>query len=268
MTKNNLNKIIKESLRHSLNRVLSEKRHEALRRKLVRSVNESDDVMKKYYGINTNHYKPIMVEHITIDRIMHHHGDNGFISISASKSDLPPEVNEKNTREMIRIIKASGYSYLPTYGGYHNIQTGEDSDYEPSFLIFNYNEKSQYDDSSGFQELEDFGKFLCGKYDQDCFLCKRPDMPAIYLDRNGNKVSVKETYKYWKNDPTKEYFSTFHTPEQDDEYGIGRRWTNDIHFPDENENADDSEKIKEVYVNPIPCSLTERMRRKNEIMLY
>ena len=267
MAKNNLNRIIKESVKHSLSRLLSEKRHEALRKKLVRSINESDDVMKKYYGINTNHYKPIMVEHITIDRIMHKHGNNGFIIISANKSDLPPEINEENTKEMIKLIKISGYSYLPTYGGYHNTETSEDGDYEPSFIIFNYNEQNNYDNSSDFKELEDFGKFLCKKFDQDCFLCKRPDMPPMYLDRNGNKISVRETNKYWRNDPTKNFFSTFHTPEQDDKYGIGRRWTNDIHFPDEND-TDNNEKIKEIYVNPIPCSLTERMRRKNEIMLY
>lgn len=267
MAKNNLNRIIKESVTHSLSRLLSEKRHEALRKKLVRSINESDDVMKKYYGINTNHYKPIMVEHITIDRIMHKHGNNGFIIISANKSDLPPEINEENTKEMIKLIKISGYSYLPTYGGYHNTETGEDGDYEPSFIIFNYNEQNNYDNSSDFKELEDFGKFLCKKFDQDCFLCKRSDMPPMYLNRNGDKISVRETNKYWKNDPTKNFFSTFHTPEQDDKYGIGRRWTNDIHFPDEND-TDNNEKIKEIYVNPIPCSLTERMRRKNEIMLY
>ena len=252
MPNKKLHRIIEESVKKSINRILSEERHEKLRKKLRRATNESEDVMRRFYGINTNHYKPIMVEHITIDRIMNKHGNDGYIIVSATRNDVDPEINDKNTQELINLLKSSGYSYLPTYGGYHNVKTGEDSDYEPSFVIFNHNSNDDYK-YGNFEDLENFGKFITAKYEQDCFLCKRPDMPPVYLDKDGHKINARESEKYWKNDPSKEFFTTLHTPEDDEKYGIGRRWTNDIEFE---------------CVNPIPCSLTERMRRKGEIMLY
>ena len=247
-----VDKIITKVINENIDRIKRESIKENLRKKLKPSLNENDNVMKRFYGIKSNNHKPMMVEHITLNRIIKKHGSEGFISISANRSNLPQEVNDKNTQELINDIKQSGYSYLPTYGGYRNVESGEDEEYEPSFLIFNNNSSNNFD-VSDFSELEELGKMLCGKYNQDCFLCKRPDYPAIYLDREGNKVNSTESDKVWKNDDNQAFFSTLHTPEEDTKFGIGRRWTHDINFE---------------YVNPIPCTLSERMRRRGEIMLY
>lgn len=253
-------------------------------------INESDDVMKRFYRIESNKNAPVLLEKITLNRIIDKHGNNGFISISANRSDKPQEENDANTQQLIRDIKQNNFGYLPVYGGYRNTETGEEAEYEPSFIVFNFDSNGK---PRNFEDLKNFAIAMCGKYNQDCVLIKAPNKNAIYVNDKGEKVNDKETSTVWKNDATKPFFTSIkdensvndeitakisHAYKQycakqgiaptkngfekfANEYNkatignIGRRFTYDISF-------------NECYVNPMPATLTERMRRKGEIMIW
>lgn len=248
----------------------------------------NEDVMAIYYGIKSNKNKPVLLESITLNRILKKHGVNGLIGISANRSDMPQERNIAKTKELINDIKASGFSYLPTYGGYRSPQGVED-DYEPSFIVFNYNSDGKQCD---FERLKELAIIWCKKYEQHSVLIKAPNEEPIYVDENGNKVNSRQSNEYWKNNPqkpfftslkskekvdqeiieklkgkyktlchkkgvpvTKEGFNKFYQTHLNDIDSVGKRFTYDIDF-------------NECYVNPMPCQLTERMKRKNEIMIW
>jgi hypothetical protein len=174
----------------------------------------------------------IINEKITIDRITKgKHSQNGFIVISANRGDKSPEENEMNRKRLKNEIIKSGFGFNESFGGYRNLETNEDAEYEPSFIVYNYNQQGEPTD---FNTLVEYGKRWCGEYEQDCFLVKAPKQAPIYMDSEGNKVNSTESNQVWKNDPSKEYFTTLNTPQKDaanKKFGkIGRRWTNDISF--------------------------------------
>lgn len=145
------------------------------------SINE--DVMKRFYNIESNHNKPVRIDEVTLDRVLKKHGDNGMINISANRSDATQEENDANTKSLINDLKNSGYSYLPTYGGYRGTDGVED-DYEPSFVVFNYGVDGKPRD---FKELEKFAIEMCNKFHQDCVLIKAPGKDPIYVNSGGGE---------------------------------------------------------------------------------
>ena len=98
---------------------------------------------------------------------------------------------------MIRDIKQSGLQYLPMYEGYREKSKDRDRDFEPSFLIFNYKKNGEPQDWDKFKK---YGIELCKKYEQPSVLIKAPYEPPEWLDKNGDKVSKKETYFVFKDD--------------------------------------------------------------------
>jgi hypothetical protein len=248
----------------------------------------NEDVMKRFYGLLANHNKPVRIDETTIDRVLKKHGDNGMVNISANRSDMPQDINDENTKSLIRDLRQSGYSYLPTYGGYR-AENGVEDNYEPSFVVFNYDAKGNV---RNFDDLKQFALAMCSKYDQDSVLVKAPQQSPVWLDRNGNKANARESNRYWKNNPKQEYFTSFKSKDAveseireklmgkyktfchrhnlpitkngfDEFYKehlndidtIGKRYTYDIGF-------------NECYVNPMPCQLSERMRRVGEVMIW
>lgn len=170
----------------------------------------------------------IINEKTTLNRILTKHGNEGYIIISGNRGNLSPEENEANRISLLNDIKKANYNYTESYGGYNNVETGEYGDYEPSFIVFNNGANTD------FNKLLQYGMIWCAKYDQDCFLVKAPNNPAIYVDRNGNKVNSTESYEVYKNDPKQEFFTTLNSQDRDREQMkkgvIGRRWTHDIQF--------------------------------------
>lgn len=276
--KNKVKKIIKEAVSEALKQSIKEQWNDEKKYYLSQEEKANtiyENVMQRYYGIEYNQYRPVLLKEVTLDRILKKHGTNGFVCISANRSDYPQEVNDKNTKQLIGDIKRSGYSYLPTYGGYRNNETGVMDDFEPSFLVFNYTENGGGDD---FENLRNFALQMCGKYEQHSVMIKYPNAAPTWEDKNGNRVSTHSTTTYWKNDPTKEYFTSLQSKEdiEDKEkqytskrtgktkYPISKRFTYDI----SDTPVENTESVLEFYVNPLPINLLEEQRRKGEIMIW
>ena len=191
-------------------------------------------IMERYYNILSNEHEPILLEKLNMTAIWKRHGKYGFAMISANCSDMSVEYNEKKTRELISDLKASGFRYMPIYGGYKGDDNVVDN-YEPSFMVFPYNVK---DGEQNPEELKEFVIDMCGKYKQNSILLVEPEGIPNYLDMNGNKINKSSTRNLSIDDALQTYF------------------TMDMQF--------------ECFCNPAPCTLNERMRRdlSGEIMPF
>ena len=247
-------------------------------------------IMERYYNILSNEHEPILLEKLNMTAIWKRHGKYGFAMISANRSDMSDEYNEKKTRELISDLKASGFRYMPIYGGYKGDDNVVDN-YEPSFMVFPYNVKAGEQNP---EELKEFVIDMCGKYKQNSILLVEPEGIPNYLDMNGNKINKSSTRNLSIDDALQTYFTSFKTPEENekelnaklmrmykvykkeqqrkgeeiesfeefklehigDVKNLGRRITMDMQF--------------ECFCNPAPCTLNERMRRdlSGEIMPF
>lgn len=219
--------------------------------------NLDEDVMRRFWNIR-HQSAPVLVEKITIDRLMRKHGDNGFAIISANRTDKPEERNVAATRSLIQDLKDSGFSYLPTYGGYHDKNRSDVKDeFEPSFIVFNYTPKGE---PREWDDLHRFALDMCGKYEQASVYIQPPGQAPEYQDEDGNRIDRTSSRDYIKNDLDQEFFTSMSSPEEIARHGktqkVGRRFTSDIQFE------------SKVYVNPMPSSIAARRMRKGEIMVF
>ena len=256
------------------------------RKRLHGARTTKEAVMDRFYGLPTNRCRPMLIERITLDRIIKKHGENGLITVSACRSDNTTEENDILTRSLIKDLQNSPYSYLPGYGGYRDPELGEYGEFESSFIVFNYSRDGK---PLNWEELRNFGINLCRKYNQSSVLVKAPGEPPIWLNSDGNKVSKDESNNVIKNDPKQEYFTSLKSREEltdneekylkqqyiryckqkgiapdfeskdfetfrnehKNEIPVSRRYTYDMSWGG----------TDECYVNPSPCDLNERRMR-------
>lgn len=215
-------------------------------------------IMEKYYGILSNKYNPQPISESSVDRILNKHGNAGMAIISANRSDADNRTNNEKTKELIKDLKDSGFTYIPVYGGYHGSDDVVD-EYEPSFVVTCFDRNGE---KQNIKKLFNFAIEMCGKYNQDSVLFKAPNQSPNYYDRNGAKVNTSSTNDVIKNDPTQEFFTSLIKTNKLDKENPERskRFTYDIQF----EN-----KTYGIYLNPKPTTLNERMRRtkSGEIIL-
>lgn len=234
-------------------------------------------IMETYYGIESNSHKPVLLEKMNTSALYKRHGKNGFIIVSANRSDEDKEVNEDRTRNLISDIQKEHFRYIPVYGGYRG-KDGVEDDYESSFLVFPFDSVKK--EKLDFLKLKNFAIKVCGKYNQDSVFVMEPDKAPNYLDRNGNVVNSSSSKNVKYNDLTQEFFTSFNNQETvnkeidaklktmyrkqnaigsfedfkkkhlKDLDSVGRRFTSDIKF--------------EWFANPYPCTLTERIRRQGK----
>ncbi len=231
---------------------------EAFRRKHRQARNLNEDVMYRYWGVDRDeNCAPVLIEGITVDRLMKKYGDNGYVILSSNMSDEDEDYNTKATQDLIKNLKNSRFSYLPFYRGHHGSDDVVDS-YEPLFIVFNYNGQGEPQD---WNELYSFALEMCGKYEQTSVYVNAHGKAPNYLNRNGKKVNKHSSKNYVKNDLSQESYTSLSSPKEIEDnmskgFQVGRRFTSDIQF----DNG--------MYVNPMPGQLSERMRRKGEVMIW
>ena len=104
--KNKVKKIIKEAVSEALKQSIKEQWNDEKKYYLSQEEKANtiyENVMQRYYGIEYNQYRPVLLKEVTLDRILKKHGTNGFVCISANRSDYPQEVNDKNTKRLIGV---------------------------------------------------------------------------------------------------------------------------------------------------------------------
>ncbi|MBO4875599.1 MAG: hypothetical protein J5542_09870 [Bacteroidales bacterium] len=163
-----------------------ELRKEAFRQMHRRPQNINEDVMKRFWNIDSQ-CAPVLVEHVAIERLVKKYGDNGFVMISAGRSDESDERNTQSTRELINYLKGSGFAYLPLYGGNPGTDNDVDS-FVPKFIVFNCDVKGN---PMIFRDLYRFALDMCGKYSQDSVCICTSGESSEYRNAQGEKVNKK-----------------------------------------------------------------------------
>lgn len=222
-----------------------------------------DNVINNFlqeYRKTNNNGKLVSINENDIKRIISTHSDNGYIVVSPcrggadfgidptkskSEYDKLAHINKTRIKSIIDDIKKSGFSYTPTYGGFkENLGTEQETIvYERSFIIYN---KDRNGNDLNFEDLYNFGLYLCKKYNQDSFLVKAPNDKPKYITQDGS-VDYEFDGGVTFNDLSQEYFTDLHknTHKSND---ISKRKPTRFSFT-------------EAFVNPKPQCYSERHTR-------
>lgn len=207
---------------------------------------ERPNFLKEYYNVSNNGGL-LKLNEETLSRIINKHGTNGFVILSANRSDKSNEENNKATKSLINDLKNSNYGYYPVYGGYHGTD-GVVDEYEPSFIVFNYNRNGEATD---FSDLKLFALQMCGKYMQNSVLIKEPSNPPYYANAEGDIVGKANDNSVDTNNADAEYYTSLIKSKSLDYQNPDRlkRFTYPIQF--------------ECYCNPNPVTINELRQRKD-----
>ena len=209
-----------------------------------------------------------------INRIMSH-GENGFIVISANRSevfssnpecDLTDEYvkycklnneepedenvqkdwlaqrNNNADKELKDILKASKYGFTPVYGGYHGGDDVVDS-FEPSYIVYNHVKGGGAGDHLNFDELRQFGIDLAKKFKQESVYSQGPDEEPNYVGQNGEKQNSSSSKDFKINRDDEMFYTTTRRDKNDPQ-----RFTADIQF-------------ENMYRSAGPSTYFNRMKR-------
>lgn len=78
------------------------KRKEEFRLRHRKAGNAKEDVMKRFYGIESNLNAPVRIDTPTLERIVGKYGGNGMICIRTDNAVPDEAANEANTRRIIQ----------------------------------------------------------------------------------------------------------------------------------------------------------------------
>lgn len=207
----------------------------------------------------TNNAKKISINELNAKSLLDKHGKYGFIVISPCRGyadfNINPEdknakeqlaaINNQRIKDIISIIKRSGYSYTPVYGGFiENKGTdNEQNVYERSFVIYNHDKQGNV---LNMEDLYNFGIELSKKYNQDSFLIKSPDEKPKYITKDGT-IDMEFDGKTSFNDLSQEYFTDLHK--------------NTHKYGDITDKTPTRFSYVEAYINPAPMGLSEAHSR-------
>ena len=219
---------------------------------------------------------------VNVNRILTKHArEEGFIMISACKGDYieegKPELNKMATSALLDAIKASGFSYVPVYGGYHEMSSGKEST-ETSFIVFNMipsEDTPGYKpgDEGSMKELIDLGVDWCSEdwvgdetVPQDSVLVQCPNEAPYYVNSTGDKITddwatfdkdatINDMAKEFYTDLTKAGSNTGYNDKTGKFGKTPKRWT---YTPKMNESL---QHHMELFINPGVSSSFDFQRR-------
>jgi len=134
----------------------------------------------------------VNLQETSLKKMLGTHSDAGYIIISASRGEYDYVENVRRTNDMKKAIDASGYSYIPVWGGF--VETNEQGERqevkEKSFIITNF-KRGKGEPGQGSDPLKELGQSLARQFDQESFLFKPQgsESKAYYLDSSGGVVA-------------------------------------------------------------------------------
>jgi len=99
-----------------------------------------------------------------------HFNTTGFASITSDRGDVDQEDNDKNFRELMKLIRGAGYGFVKTEGGWEETQGDKEVHVtERSLMIPNSSLKMKNDEENA-TALFELCKTISDMYNQDAFL--------------------------------------------------------------------------------------------------
>ncbi len=219
--------------------------------------------------------KVITLTESQIGNLISKHSKKGFFIISACRSNLSDEENQKRTNTLKNDLKSLRLTYTVVYGGGFEEKQNENKGTtlenpqinETSFLVYNYRRNRNDATKNGSLDRDDLLKIaleLCKKYNQDDIFFMEPNGKSHWIDREGNIDATFEK-KLKVNDHTQKFFTAF-----------GKNIEGSKNTPDKNgkmskANADRFSGVMEgIYFNPPPATFLDKYRRtivENEVFI-
>lgn len=149
-----------------------------------------------------------------MNRILDLGNQYGYMLISAYRQpdefatpreiELQNKENNKNSDYLEKEISYVGLSFVPVYGGYHEI--GHEAEEEKSYFILNMQYKNKKPlDMDIFLEL---GLEWCDEYNQDSVLIFDPEVGKPRYYTKDGKIDTEFSGKMSFNDLTKVYYTS------------------------------------------------------------
>jgi hypothetical protein len=228
--------------------------------------NKSIDLMKRMgmfapnflneiKGGTQNNAPMVSLNELNAKSLINRHTKDGYVIVSPCRGaddfgldkNNPTDVqklsniNKQRIREFIDILKQSGFSYTPVYGGFieNKGEENEEHVYERSFVIYPYDKNGNLRE---FNELYDFALEMCRKYNQDSVLVAKPNETPKYITKDNN-VDMEFSGDVTFNDVSQEYFTDLH--KNTNKYDMTNRKPTRFTF-------------EGCYLNPSPQCYSER----------
>lgn len=214
--------------------------------------NYPNNFLNEIKGSTENNAPMVSLNELNAKSLIDKHSKEGYVIVSPCKGaeffgidkenkQKLAELNKDRIKEFINILKSTGFSYTPVYGGFiENKDTdAEESVYERSFIIYPYDKHGKLRD---FKELYDFALEMCKKYSQDSVLIAKPNENPKYVTKD-NKVDKEFNGKTSFNDISQEYFTDLRK---------------NTHKYDMTDRTPTRFSFTECYINPAPQSYSER----------
>lgn len=181
---------------------------------------------------------------ISVKRFLNVHYKNGFIVISACRSDWSinqkenRELNNKKTKELEGAIVNREFSYIPVFGGYkEKVDFSEPSEEQVLSLEANNNEEMPIGDNLYIGLVDNLPLLY---YKEDVY---EQSFVVLNFDRKGNKIEFQELYNFaiWVANEYKQDSMLVKSPNGTPQYinksgGVDMEFTGDIKINDMSEN--------------------------------
>ena len=166
-------------------------------------------------------------------------------------------INQANYKDLIGMVRAAGFGYIPAFGGYKEKvidketgkETSVDTDKPENSIVIVARPQNGRD----YEQLKALGVEITKKYNQDSFFYKPPDeidRAAYYIDREGNVDDSAPVFTDFKpQDLSQEFYTQLKKGQQ-------RRFTA---LPENIERV--------IYLREHPKSVWEARKRYGEIFI-
>ena len=211
-----------------------------------------NNFLKECYGSSANEGNLRSINDNDIERMINCHCENGYIAISACRgadflgidkkkheADFN-RINWERSRELIKFLIKSKFSYTPVFGGFVENQgeANEEIVYECAFIVYCEDRNGRALD---FEELYGFGLAMGKLFNQDTILVQAPGDCPKYVSTQSDTFGevIRESHEDQPfNKLCQDYFS-------------------DLHKWDMNNSAPTRVSFYEAYVNPNARSYQE-----------
>ena len=133
------------------------------------------------YNASSYLHEAMLLNEVTLKRIMNGHGKSGYAVISAYKDENSPTENNRKTEELRQLLIKAPYTYIPVFEGYKELidKSTEQTvnGYKTYFMVFPIGREAFTRNLAAFEK---FVIDMCIEFDQDSFFIKRSDEDAGY----------------------------------------------------------------------------------------